>query len=101
MENMEIDYNSDYAQALDELEWLRSHTLLFPIAALEVNKLRRSGKEREANALEYEQRFNFFMKLRNKEWHYRDPHGEQSLREFSHDELGRFMFAAKEQGKGR
>jgi len=93
---MEIDYHSDYARGLDELEWLRKHTLLLPLSAVRVNNLRKSGKEREANVLEYEQRFKFFMKTRENEWHYRDPKGEQSLREFSHDELGRFMFTETE-----
>lgn len=102
MQNWEIDYNGDYSRGLDELEWLRKHTMLFPIAVIKINNLRKRGKEREANVLEYEERFKSFMKTREKEWHYRDPSGEQSLRQFAHDELDRFMFTAKEQeGRSR
>ena len=92
---MEINYNNDYVQALDELEFLRTCTILLPISVIKVRNFRRDGKEREANALEY------WMKTCEKDWHYRDPKGEQSLSEFAHDELGRCMSSWKEQSEGK
>lgn len=98
---MEIDYHSDYVRGLEELDWLRKHTILLPLTAVKINNLRKNYKEREASELEYEQRFKFFMKRCEKEWHYRDPRGEQSLSQFAHDELGRYIFGEKEKEAGR
>ncbi len=101
MNYSEIDYNGDYARGLEELECLRKHTIMFPIAMVKVSNLRKAGKERQANALEYDVRFKFYMKKCEKEWHYRDLRGEQSLTQFAHDELERLMLDEREQGRGR
>ena len=101
MNYSEIDYNNDYARGLEELECLRKHTIMLPIAMIKVNNLRSAGKERQANVLEYEARFKFYMKKCEKEWHYKDPRGEQSLTQFAHDELGRLVASEREQGRGR
>ena len=101
MNYSEIDYNDDYERGLEELECLRKHTILLPITSIKVNNLRKAGKEREGNALEYDARFKSFMKRCEREWHYRDPRGEQSLTQFAHDALGRTMCEEKKQGRGR
>ncbi len=97
---MEIDYNG-YDIGLSELEYLRKVTMLSPIAAIKINGLRRDGKERQANALEYERRFKFYMKLCEKDWHYYDRNAEQSLSQFAHDVLGRAYYAWKESSQER
>ena len=97
----EIDYYGDYVRGLDELEYLRKHTILLPISIVRVGNLRMSGKEREANVLEYEQRFKFWMKACEKDWNNYFPNGEQSLNDFAHEELGKRIQNENEEEKGR
>lgn len=98
---MEINYNG-YERGIEELAYMRMrHIPISPVAAIKVNSLRREGKHYQANALEYEKRFGFYMKMCEKDWHYYDPRGEQSLSQYAHDSLGQAYFSWKEQEQGR
>ena len=46
---MEIDYHSDYVRGLEELDWLRKHTILLPLTAVKVNNMRKNHMDIEAS----------------------------------------------------
>lgn len=102
-ENLEI-YRRGYEKGKEELDYLKRHFKLTPLIlphSVEIRVLRQNGEEEKANALEHNDRFNAFMAKNTKYWERYDPHKEQSLSEFSHDALGQYIAAEKEEKSAR
>lgn len=94
----------DLEQFNEELEYLRKHSIMSPIAAAKVAYLRKKNRnQREVDIIEYKYRFKFWQKLYEKEWtdlNWGERENE-SLYDFAHGFLIQHINAEKEEQKTR